>query len=98
MTENPDQLTTVKTMPQQFKHTCLELCGGIEFWLNGVQLHPEVLLIHLDSISTFSLNLLFDQYLSENDKYGSITGQKKQKQKMPGHSNQIKQTDGIHKD
>lgn len=44
--------------------TYLELCGGIEFRLNGVQLHPEVLFIHLDSITTFSLNLLFDQDLA----------------------------------
>lgn len=51
------------TVQPQFQHTCLELCGGIEFRLNGIQLHPEVLLVHLDSIATFSLDLLFDQHL-----------------------------------
>lgn len=49
----------------QFKHTYLELSGGIEFGLYGVKLHPQMFLIDLDSITTFSLNLLFDQYLPE---------------------------------
>ena len=43
--------------------TYLELCGGIEFRLNSVQLHSEMLLIHLDCVTTFPLNLLLDQHL-----------------------------------
>lgn len=41
----------------------LELGGCIEFRLNGIQLHAEVFLIHLDRVATFPLNLLFDQHL-----------------------------------
>ncbi len=54
--------------------TCLELCGGIEFRLNGVQLHSELLLVHLDSITTFPLNLLFDQHLPANTARGGGGG------------------------
>lgn len=46
-----------------FVHIYLELCGCIEFRLNGVQLHSEMLLVHLDSITTFPLNLLFNENL-----------------------------------
>lgn len=42
----------------------LELCGGIELGLNGIELHPEVLLIHLDGITAFPLDLLLDQHLA----------------------------------
>lgn len=41
----------------------LELGRCIEFRLNRVQLHAKMFLIHLDSVATFPLNLLFDQHL-----------------------------------
>lgn len=41
----------------------LELGGCVEFRLNRVQLHSKMFLIHLDSVATFPLNLLFDQHL-----------------------------------
>ena len=77
----------------QVRHTCLELCGGIEFRLNCVQLHPEMLLIHLDSVTTFSLNLLFNQHLPrkqqrrrKRDKYVTNIETEKIKQTVPGPS------------
>lgn len=50
-------------MLEQLDALHLELGGCIEFRLNGVQLHAKMFLIHLDSVATFSLNLLFDQHL-----------------------------------
>lgn len=43
--------------------TYLELRGGVEFRLNGVQLHSQMLFVHLDSVTTFPLNFLFNQHL-----------------------------------
>lgn len=86
--------------------TYLELGGGIEFRLNGVQLHPEMFLIHLDCITAFSLNLLFDQYLPEKHGWGGEismirnTGTENITEGTiaPGNSFKVlkKCTDGIH--
>lgn len=53
----------VEFILEQLDELHLELGGCIEFRLNGVQLHAEMFLIHLDSVATFPLNLLFDQHL-----------------------------------
>lgn len=55
---------------QQLNPLHLELGGCIEFRLNGVQLHTEMFLVHLDSVATFPLNLLFDQHLVVAKEWG----------------------------
>lgn len=55
--------TKAEFILQQVDALYLELGGCIEFRLNRVQLHAEMFFIHLDSVATFSLNLLFDQHL-----------------------------------
>lgn len=55
--------TMAEFMLEQLDALHLELGGCIEFRLNGIQLHAEVFLIHLDRVATFPLNLLFDQHL-----------------------------------
>lgn len=43
-----------------FKKLNLELGGSVELRLDGVQLHAEMFLIHLDGIAALPLNLLLD--------------------------------------
>ena len=48
-----------------FKEGNLKLRGGVELGLNGVQLHPQVLFVHLDGVAAFPLDLLLNQHLGE---------------------------------
>lgn len=79
-------------MLNEWRHTCLELGGGVEFRLNGVQLHPKMFLIYLDCITTFSLNLLFDQHLQV--KYERMRSEKYKDKHRSRQHRQLKMVPG----